>query len=157
MTFFVGFRLTKSAVIRVCSSFSNISLKWNNTDTNKLLTINYLYIIRCLLLKYRLIFFTSLESIWRAFRGVKYRETSRNISRYFKRRHLIIYLLSHDGQKRNQMLHLWYNCMVLVHLVADWLQTWYTKRNHKGIFYNDKTKQIWITISKPDPSEKIPF
>ena len=56
----------------------------------------YLYIIRCFLLKYRLIFFTSLESIWRAFRLVKYRKTSKNISRYFKRRHLIIYLLSNS-------------------------------------------------------------
>ena len=25
----------------------------------------------------------------------------------------------HNGQKRNQMLHLGYNCMVLVHLLVD--------------------------------------
>ena len=56
----------------------------------------YSYVIRCLLLKYRLIFFTSLDSIWRAFRRVKYRKTSKNISQYFKRRHLIIYLLSNS-------------------------------------------------------------
>ena len=56
----------------------------------------YLYIIRCLLLKYRLIFFTSLDSIWRAFRRVKYRKTSKNISQYFIRRYLIIYLLSNS-------------------------------------------------------------
>ena len=40
--------------------------------------------------------FASLESIRRAFRRVKYRKTSKNISRYFKRRHLIIYLLSNS-------------------------------------------------------------
>ena len=40
----------------------------------------------------------------------------------------------HDSQKRNQMLHLKYNCIVFVHLSVDWLQTRYTKRNHKGIF-----------------------
>ena len=28
-------------MIRVCSNFSNISVKWNNIDTNKLITINY--------------------------------------------------------------------------------------------------------------------
>ena len=38
----------------------------------------------------------SLESIWRAFRRVKYEKTSKNMSLYFKRRHLIIYLLSND-------------------------------------------------------------
>ena len=65
--------------------------------------------------------------------------------------------IKHAGQKRNQMLHLGYNCMVLVHLLVDWLQTRCTERNHKGIFWNDKTKQIRITISKPDPSEKIRF
>ena len=38
----------------------------------------------------------SLGSIWRAFRRVKYRKTSKNISQYSKRRHLIIYLLSNS-------------------------------------------------------------
>ena len=47
-------------------------------------------------MKYRLIFFTSLDSICRAFRRVKYRKTSKNISQYFKRRHLIIHLLSNS-------------------------------------------------------------
>ena len=32
MTFFVGFWFSKSAVIRACSNFSNISVKWNNID-----------------------------------------------------------------------------------------------------------------------------
>ena len=77
-----------------------ISWEYNVTYlvTNQYKNTNhqYLYIIRCLLLKYRLIFFMSLESIWRAFRRVKYRKTSKNISRYFKRRHLIIYLLSNS-------------------------------------------------------------
>ena len=41
MTFFVGVWLSKSVVIRACSNFSYISVKWNNTDTNKLMTINY--------------------------------------------------------------------------------------------------------------------
>ena len=40
--------------------------------------------------------FMSLEGIRRAFRRVKYRKTSKNISLYFKRRHLIIYLLSNS-------------------------------------------------------------
>ena len=39
-------------------------------------------------------YFMSLESILRAFNSDKYRKTSKNISRYYKRRHLIIYLLS---------------------------------------------------------------
>ena len=38
MTFFVGFWLNKSAVIRACSNFSNITIKWNNIDTK---TYNY--------------------------------------------------------------------------------------------------------------------
>ena len=38
--------------------------------------------------------FTSLQSISRAFRRVKYGKTSKYISQYFKERHLIIYLLS---------------------------------------------------------------
>ena len=46
----------------------------------------YLYIIRCLLLKYRLIFFTSLESIWRAFRRVKYRKTSKKYQPVFQKK-----------------------------------------------------------------------
>ena len=39
MTFFIGFLLTKSAVIRARSSFSNINVKWNNINTNELITI----------------------------------------------------------------------------------------------------------------------
>ena len=52
----------------------------------------------------------------------------------------IFYLISivmdseHDGEKRNQILQLGYNCMVLVHLFGLISQTRYTKRNHKGIF-----------------------
>ena len=32
---------------------------------------------------------------------------------------ILNYDLRHDGKKRNQMLHLGYNCMVLVHLLVD--------------------------------------
>ena len=47
--------------------------------------------------------FMSLESIWRAFRRVKYGETSKNISLYFKRKHLMIYLLSnHKSWRRGE-------------------------------------------------------
>ena len=52
--------------------------------------------------------------------------------------HVLFLEMIHDSQKRNQMLHLRYNCIVLVpvlvHLLVDWLQARYTKRNHKGIF-----------------------
>ena len=40
MTFFVGFWLSKSAVIRPFSNYSNISVKWNNMETNKLIPID---------------------------------------------------------------------------------------------------------------------
>ena len=49
------------------------------------------YIIRCLLLKYRLIFFTCL-SVFDSPKGSSNTfKTRKNISLYFKRRHLIIY------------------------------------------------------------------
>ena len=38
--------------------------------------------------------FTSLEGIWRAFKQVKCRKANKNISRYFKKRHFIIHLLT---------------------------------------------------------------
>ena len=41
MTSFVGFWLSKFVVIRACSKFSHISVKWNNIDTNKPVAINY--------------------------------------------------------------------------------------------------------------------
>ena len=40
--------------------------------------------------------FTSLESIWHAFRQVQNREMSKNVSQYFETRHLITYLLSNS-------------------------------------------------------------
>ena len=104
-TFLVLLRLDRTCLVRKCV---NRTVLMCQRQTGKIPCLNpiqaggggggtlidlssYLYIIRCLLSKYRLIFFTSLES-----RRVKYRKTSTNISRYFKIRHLIIYLLSNS-------------------------------------------------------------
>ena len=71
--------------------------------------------------------FMSLESIWRAFRRVKYRQTSKNISQCFKRRHLIIYLLSNHKIRRwrggGGNLGYWLN--------------WWTKISPKVKFYTN--------------------
>ena len=71
--------------------------------------------------------FMSVESIWRAFRRVKYRKTSKNISLCFERRHLIIYLLS------NHKIWRWGGKNI-----GGYYLNWWTKISPKVNFYTNQ-------------------